>query len=164
AWACALRTRAPAFETVKGGEIAFVPVRSIRLLDERLDLTQVMGSFAEKGGVAVAVLGDVSADSIALADRLVMPLLRLPDSVHIADAHHGCVRFILDQRAVLHERAQELQLSLMELAMAGAGPAAIIDRLASITALASVWQDGSGAVRHASGDDADAAAGALSGH
>src|SRR5213593_443288 len=65
-WACALRTRAPAFETVKGG-------------------------------VAVAVLGDVSPDSIEVADRLVMPLLRLPDSVHIADAHHGCVRFILDQ-------------------------------------------------------------------
>ena len=30
-WACALRTRPPAFEAVKGGEIAFVPVKSIRL-------------------------------------------------------------------------------------------------------------------------------------
>ena len=160
-WACALRTRAPAFETVKGGEIAFVPVRSIRLLDERLDLPQVMGSFAEKGGVAVAVLGDVSPDSIEVADRLVMPLLRLPDSVHIADAHHGCVRFILDQRAVLHERAQELQSSLMELAMAGASPAAIIDRLADITTLVAVWQDESGEVRHAAGADGDAAASAL---
>ena len=55
-WACALRTRPPAFEAVKGGEIAFVPVKSIRLLDERLDLPQVMVSFAEKGGVAVAVV------------------------------------------------------------------------------------------------------------
>src|SRR5438105_7166167 len=64
-WASALRTRPPAFEPIKGGEIAFVPVRSIRLLDERLDLQQVMASFAEKGGVAVAVLGDVSPESIA---------------------------------------------------------------------------------------------------
>ena len=46
-WACALRTRPPAFEAVKGGEIAFVPVKSIRLLDERLDLPQVMVGFAE---------------------------------------------------------------------------------------------------------------------
>ncbi|MBV8196172.1 MAG: PucR family transcriptional regulator, partial [Candidatus Dormibacteraeota bacterium] len=61
-WACALRTRPPAFDAVKGGEIAFVPVRSIKVLDERLDLPQVMTGLAEKGGVAVAVLGDVSAD------------------------------------------------------------------------------------------------------
>ena len=121
-WACALRTRPPAFEAVKGGEIAFVPVKSIRLLDERLDLPQVMVSFAEKGGVAVAVVGDVSVESIAAADRLMMPLLRLPDGIHATDAHHTCVRFILDQRALLHERAQELQLSLMDLALGGAGP------------------------------------------
>src|SRR5438132_12068176 len=72
-WACALRTRPPAFEAIKGGEVAFVPVRSIRLLDERLDLTQVMGSFAEEGGVAGAALGGVSADSLALARRLGRP-------------------------------------------------------------------------------------------
>src|SRR4029077_13769621 len=94
-WACALRPTPPAFGAVKGGEIAFVPVRSIRLLDERLDLPQVMSSFAEKGGVAVAVLGEVSAERIDIAARLVMPLLRLPDSVHVGDAHHACVRFIL---------------------------------------------------------------------
>src|ERR1700688_2103401 len=134
-WACALRTRPPAFEAVKGGEIAFVPVKSIRLLDERLDLPQVMVSFAEKGGVAVAVVGDVSVESIAAADRLMMPLLRLPDGIHATDAHHTCVRFILDQRALLHERAQELQLSLMDLALGGAGPDKIIERLAEVTGL-----------------------------
>ena len=55
-WATALRTRPPAFETIKGGEMAFIQVRSIRMIDERLDLAQVMQSFAEKGGVAVAVV------------------------------------------------------------------------------------------------------------
>ena len=40
----------PAFEAIKGGEIAFIAVRSIKLLDERLDLTRVLDSFAEKGG------------------------------------------------------------------------------------------------------------------
>jgi PucR family transcriptional regulator, purine catabolism regulatory protein len=152
-WACALRTRPPAFEAVKGGEIAFVPVKSIRLLDERLDLPQVMTSFAEKGGVAVAVVGDVSVESIAAADRLMMPLLRLPDGVHATDAHHTCVRFILDQRALLHERAQELQLSLMDLALGGAGPDKIIERLAEVTGLPAAWQDPAGEVRHLTVDD-----------
>ena len=153
-WACALRTRPPAFEAVKGGEIAFVPVKSIRLLDERLDLPQVMVSFAEKGGVAVAVVGDVSVESIAAADRLMMPLLRLPDGIHAADAHHTCVRFILDQRALLHERAQELQLSLMDLALGGAGPDKIIERLAEVTGLAGAWLDEGGEVRHLTVTDA----------
>jgi len=162
-WACALRTRPPAFDAVKGGEMAFVPVRSIRVLDERLDLPQVMSSFAEKGGVAVAVLGEVSASSIQVADRLVMPLLRLPDAVHITDAHQACVRFILDQRALLHERAAELQQSLMELAMGGAGARAIIDRLADITELAAVWHDESGAVRYVSGGDVERITEALGG-
>ena len=157
-WACALRTRPPAFDAVKGGEIAFVPVRSIKMLDERLDLPQVMTSFAEKGGVAVAVLGDATPESIDVADRLVMPLLRLPDSVHIADAHHACVRFILDQRALLHERAQELQTALMELALGGAGAAAIVERVAEITGLAGIWLDAHGAIRHTVGDESSDAA------
>ena len=154
-WACALRTRPPAFDPMKGGEIAFVPVHSIRVLDDRLDLQQVMSSFAEKGGVAVAVVGDASAGSIDLADRLVMPLLHLPDSVHITDAHHACVRFILDQRALLHERALELQSSLMQLALSGAGPAAIVDRLAETSSLVAAWIDRAGAVRAVAGHDGE---------
>jgi purine catabolism regulator len=149
-WATALRTRPPAFESVKGGEMAFVPTRSIRLLDERLDLTQVMQSFADKGGVAVAVVGDVPASSIALADTLLMPLLRLPDAAHAAEEQQSVVRFILEQRTLLHERQQELHTQLMELALGGAGMAAIVDRLAEITGHAVAWQDLDGTVRHAS--------------
>jgi len=149
-WATALRTRPPAFESVKGGEMAFVPTRSIKLLDERLDLTQVMQSFADKGGVAVAVVGDVPASSIALADTLLMPLLRLPDSAHASEVQQSVVRFILEQRTLLHERQQELHTQLMELALGGAGMAAIVDRLAEITGHAVAWQDLDGTVRHAS--------------
>src|SRR6202166_62757 len=103
---------------------------------------------AERGGVANAVAGAVRPESIAAADRLMMPLLRLPDGIHATDAHHTCVRFILDQRALLHERAQELQLSLMDLALGGAGPDKIIERLAEVTGLASAWLDEAGEVRH----------------
>jgi PucR family transcriptional regulator, purine catabolism regulatory protein len=161
-WATALRTRPPAFESVKGGEMAFVPTRSIKLLDERLDLTQVMQSFADKGGVAVAVVGEVPASSIALADRLLMPLLSLPDSAHPSEVQQSVVRFILEQRTLLHERQQELHTQLMELALGGAGMPAIVDRLAEITGHAVAWQDLEGLVRHASpGARSDAVAKAL---
>jgi PucR family transcriptional regulator, purine catabolism regulatory protein len=149
-WATALRTRPPAFESVKGGEMAFVPVKSIKLLDERLDLTQVMQSFADHGGVGVAVIGDVPASSIQLADALLMPLLRLPASAHANEVQQRVVRFILEQRTLLHERQQELHTQLMELAIGGAGTPAIIDRLADITGHAVTWQDLDGTVQHAS--------------
>ncbi len=149
-WATALRTRPPAFEAIRGGEMAFVPVRGIRLLDERLDLTQVIRSFAEKGGVAVAVVGDVSQGAIEVAEQMMVPLLRLPDSTHVADAQQATVRFILDQRTLLHEKQQQLHTQLMELAMARAGTSAIVDRLDEITGCAVVWQDLDGSIRHSS--------------
>jgi len=149
-WATALRTRPPAFDAIKGGELAFVPVKSIRMLDERLDLAQVMQSFAEKGGVAVAIIGDASQDGIAVAERMMLPLLRLPEGAHAADVQQATVRYILDQRTLLHERQQELQLQLMELALAGAGTAAILDRLSEISGHAAAWQDLEGNVQHAS--------------
>jgi len=149
-WATALRTRPPAFESVKGGEMAFVPIKSIRLLDERLDLAQVMQSFADHGGVAMAVIGDVPANSISLADTLLMPLLRLPVSTHANDVQQRVVRFILEQRTLLHERQQELHTQLVELALGGAGMPAIVERLAEITGHAVAWQDLDGTVRHVS--------------
>src|SRR5258707_10113800 len=118
-WATALRTRPPAFESVKGGEMAFVPVRSIKLLDERLDLSQVMQSFADHGGVGVAVVGDVPASSIQLADALLMPLLRLPESAHVNEVQQAGGGFILDQRTPLHERQQELHHQLTPPALGG---------------------------------------------
>jgi purine catabolism regulator len=149
-WATPLRTRPPAFEAIKGGEMAFIPVRGIRLLDERLDLAQVIRSFAEKGGVAAAVVGDVSSAAIEVSERMMLPLFTLPDGTHIADVQQSTVRFILDQRTLLHERQQELHTQLMELALAGAGTSAIVDRLAEITGQAAVWQENDGAVRHVS--------------
>ncbi|HET9050091.1 MAG TPA: helix-turn-helix domain-containing protein [Candidatus Dormibacteraeota bacterium] len=149
-WATPLRTRPPAFEAIKGGEMAFIHVRGIRLLDERLDLAQVIRSFAEKGGVAAAVVGEVSSQAIEIAERMMLPLFSLPEGTHVADVQQATVRFILDQRTLLHERQQQLHTQLMELALAGAGTPAIVDRLAEITGRAVVWQDADGQVRHAS--------------
>ncbi len=150
-WATSLRTRPPAFEAIKGGEIAFIAVRSIRLLDERLDLTRVLASFAEKGGVAAAVIGEVPPGAVEVAERLTLPLLRLPAECHLPDVHQATTRFILDQRTALHDRAQELQSELMELALNGAGPSGIIDRLAELLGLAAAWQAESGELRHVAG-------------
>jgi purine catabolism regulator len=151
-WATTLRTRAPAFEAIKGGEMALVPVSSIRLLDERLDLADVINGLAEKGGVAVAIVGDASTGGLAVAERRLMPLLRLPDGVHVSEAQQAVVRYIVEQRTFLHDRSQQLQMELMQLALAGAGADAIVARLGEVTGRAVAWHDAAGRLRSVSGD------------
>ncbi|MDQ6848284.1 MAG: helix-turn-helix domain-containing protein [Candidatus Dormibacteraeota bacterium] len=151
-WATTLRTRAPAFEAIKGGEIALVPVASIRLLDERLDLADVMNGLAEKGGVAVAVVGDASPASLGVAEHLIMPLLRLPNGSHVTEMQQSVVRYIVEQRTLLHEQAQILQMELMQLALGGAGTDAIVARLGEVTGRVVAWHDAAGRLRSVSGD------------
>jgi purine catabolism regulator len=143
-WATTLRTRPPAFDAMKGGEMALVPVSSIRLLDERLDLADVMNGLAEKGGVAVVVVGDASPASLGVAERRHMPLLRLPDGAHVSEIQQSVVRFIVEQRTELHDRAQLLQMELMQLALSGAGTDAIVARLGEVTGRVAAWHDAAG--------------------
>jgi len=152
-WATALRSRPPAFEKLNGGEMAFIPVASLRLLDERLTLASVLASLAERGGVAVAVLGAVTPESEELAERIALPMLRLPPSAQVSEVHASAVRFILDQRTRLHEHRQLLHAELTELALAGAGAVAIVDRLAVLTGRDAAWLDVHGERRHATGAD-----------
>jgi purine catabolism regulator len=151
-WATTLRTRPPAFESIKGGELALVPVSSIRLLDDRLELADVMNGLAEKGGVAVAIVGDASPASLGVAERLIMPLLRLPDGAHAAEVQQSVVRYIVEQRTVLHEQAQRLQMDLMQLALGGAGTDAIVARLGEVTGHVVAWHDAAGRLRSVSGE------------
>jgi len=154
-WATALRTRPPAFDTIKGGEMAFIPVSRIRALDARLDLAKVMTSLAEKGGVAVAVVGDVSSESIDVADRMMLPLLRLPADVTLSEIQENAVRHILERRTQIDERDQELRVGLMGLALGGSGPSLIIDRLVQICGAGEVvaaWHDNVGVIVHRGGE------------
>ncbi len=151
-WATTLRTRPPAFEAIKRGEMALVPVASIRLLDERLDLADVMSGLADKGGVAVAVVGDASPASLGAAERLLMPLLRLPDSTHVTEVQQAVVRYIVEQRTALHEQAQLLQMELMQLALGGAGTDAIVSRLGEVTGRVVAWHDAAGRLRNVFGE------------
>ena len=43
------------------------------------------------------MIGAIPADAIGLADRLMLPLLLLPEQAHLADVQQATIRFILDQ-------------------------------------------------------------------
>src|SRR5687768_446254 len=84
-WAATLRTRAPAFPHLKGGEIALISTDAMRVLEANLQLSTLVRSLAGRGVAGVAVLGEVSPETRELADSIGLPVMLLPQGSHLAD-------------------------------------------------------------------------------
>ena len=140
-WAAALRSRAPAFEGLKGGELAIVSVATLRQLDDRLSLARLIDQIAGLGVAAVAVIGEVESEALRAAERLRLPLIQLPPTVSARDLEGRVTRAIVERRAELQRRGQDLYHQLLELVVAGRGTEAVVARLAEITHRPTLLQD-----------------------
>src|SRR5579884_1713314 len=71
-WACCMRARLPAFESVQGGELALLTLSQLRRLDETLP--HLLKSLHKAGvaavGVAAQSVDAITNESRALADQL----------------------------------------------------------------------------------------------
>src|SRR5947209_148325 len=80
-WATRMRARLPAFESVRGGELALLSLSRLRRLDETLP--HLLDSLFKAGvaGVAVAApsLEALDQEALHLANSLRFPLLLLPE-------------------------------------------------------------------------------------
>src|SRR6202171_5247094 len=81
-WACRMRARLPAFESVRGGELALLTLSQLRRLDETLP--HLLTSLHKEGVAAVGVgapsLEALGHEALTTADQLHLPLLLLPPS------------------------------------------------------------------------------------
>src|SRR5574337_792841 len=78
-WATRMRARLPAFESVRGGELALLSLSQLRRIDETLP--HLLTSLQKEGVAAIAVaapLESLEHDTLALADQLHLPLILLP--------------------------------------------------------------------------------------
>src|SRR5579884_1366634 len=79
-WALRMRARLPAFESVRGGELALLSLSQLRRLDETLP--HLLQSLQREGIAAVAVaapsIEDLGTEAEATARRLHLPLIYLP--------------------------------------------------------------------------------------
>lgn len=84
-WACRMRARLPAFESVQGGELALLALSQLRRLDETLP--HLLKTLHAAGVAAVAVAAQsvdaITNESRALADQLHFPLVWLPSSAQL---------------------------------------------------------------------------------
>lgn len=131
-WCTALRARPPAF-TLRGGELLLIDPEVLAAVDSRLTLARLLDSLAGQGVAGAAVVGRASAEARRVADERSLPLFALPAGTALDQVEPQVLRYIVDRRAELHERAQDLHRQLSELALAGHGLPALLRRLHELT-------------------------------
>ena len=132
-WPAVPRTRAPAFGSVGADDIVLLSTDALRLIDETLTLDQVIDSLAEHNVSALVVLGNINKGAVETADRVGLPLMRLPAGVSIANVEQTLARAISERRSELYRHSLELHRELVEISLAGRGLESILSRLCEIT-------------------------------
>ena len=132
-WCTALRARPPAFTPLRGGELLLINPQVLTVVDTRLTLARLVESLVGQGVAGAAVLGRVSPEARRVAEAHGLPLFSLPATTPLDQVEQSVLHYIVDRRAELHERAQDLHRQLSELALAGRGLPALLARLHELT-------------------------------
>src|SRR3989475_7324525 len=132
-WCTALRARSPAFTPLRGGELLLINPQVLTAVDARLTLARLLESLAGQGFAGAAVSGRVSPEARQVADVHGLPLFALPAGIALDEVEQQVLRYVVDRRAELHERAQDMHRQLSELALAGRGLPALLARLHELT-------------------------------
>ncbi len=132
-WCTALRARPPAFTPLRGGELLLINPQVLTAVDPRLTVARLVESLVGQAVAGAAVLGRVSPEARRVAEAHGLPLFSLPATTPLDQVEQSVLRYIVDRRAELHERAQDLHRQLSELALAGRGLPALLARLHELT-------------------------------
>lgn len=143
-WPVVLRTHPPAFDPLRGGEIAIVPLDRLHLLDSSLTLARVVTQLARMRIGAVCAIGPVGDDAGAAAISVGVPLFRLPDGANAAEVHQAFMRSLAEHRVELANRIGEIARELTALAIDGRGRQAIVRRAGQLADAVAVLEDESG--------------------
>lgn len=131
-WACRMRARLPAFESMQGGEIALLTLALLRRLNETLP--HLLLSLHQAGVAAVVVAAPtvdlLGEEAVSLADRLHLPLIWLPMSALLEEIEREVITFVVSFRGEMERKAAEITHQLMQLSVQGAGIQGVCEHLA----------------------------------
>jgi PucR family transcriptional regulator, purine catabolism regulatory protein len=130
-WAARMRARLPAFERVRGGELALLGLSQLHRLDETLP--HLLTTLHKEGVAAIAIassLESIEKETLSLADQLHLPLILLPLTAPLEEIEREVITFIVSFRTENERRATEISHQLMQLSAQGAGLQGICERLA----------------------------------
>ncbi len=131
-WATRMRARLPAFESVRGGELALFALSQLRRLDETLPhlLTSLHKESVSVIAIAAASLESLEKETLSLADQLHLPLILLPLTASLEEIEREVITFIVSFRGEIERKATEISHQLMQLSVQGAGLQGICEHLA----------------------------------
>ncbi len=131
-WATRMRARLPAFERVRGGELALLALSQLHRLDETLP--HLLTSLHKEGVAAIAIatasLESLEKETLSLADQLHLPLILLPLTASLEEIEREVITFIVSFRGENERKATEISHQLMQLSVQGAGLQGICEHLA----------------------------------
>src|SRR5579884_1338243 len=148
-WAIRMRARLPAFESVRGGELALLGLSQLRRVDETL--SHLLQSLHKEGVAAVTVaaasLEALGNEALAVADSLHLPLILLPLTASLEEIEREVITFVVSFRGEMERKATEVSHQLMQLSVQGAGIAGVCEHLARICGNWVVVQDAAQIIR-----------------
>ncbi|HEU5228083.1 MAG TPA: helix-turn-helix domain-containing protein [Ktedonobacteraceae bacterium] len=131
-WACRMRARLPAFESIQGGELALLTLSQLRRLDETLPhLLKTL----HKAGVAVVAVAAPGPEALGdeaknISDQLHLPLIFLPATTQLEEIEREVITFVVSFRGEIERKSIEIAHQLMQLSVQGAGIQGVCEYLA----------------------------------
>src|SRR6266581_5807314 len=131
-WACRMRARLPAFESVHGGELALLSLPQLRRLDETLPhlLKSLHKEDVAVVAVAAASLEALGSEACTIADQLHLPLILLPPEAPLQEIEREVITFVVGFRSEIERKASDISHQLMQLSAQGAGVKGVCEHLA----------------------------------
>jgi PucR family transcriptional regulator, purine catabolism regulatory protein len=148
-WAMRMRARLPAFESVRGGELALLSLAQLRRLDETLP--HLLKSLHKERVAAVAVastsIETLGAEALSTANQLHLPLILLPQIAPLEEIERDVITFVVSFRGEIERQASEISHQLMQLSIQGAGIEGVCTHLARVCNKWVILQDAEQVIR-----------------
>ena len=148
-WACRMRARLPAFESIQGGELALLNLSRLSQLNETLPhlLNVLHQAGVSVVGVAAPSIHALGSEAIEFAEQMNLPLLLLPNNALLEEVMREVITFVVSFRGETERKAAEIANQLMQLSLQGAGIQGVCEHLANSRGKWVVVQDADQHVR-----------------
>ncbi|MBV9788283.1 MAG: helix-turn-helix domain-containing protein [Chloroflexi bacterium] len=132
-YALSLRVTPPAFPTLRGGELVLLSLQEALALDESLTLPNIVARLGEVRVGAIAYVGAPDTAAIAAATTLDLPLLQLPDGVHLKAVERDALYLINSPDLQIERRAAQFYHALTLQVASGTGIEALLTTIQAAT-------------------------------
>lgn len=135
------------FQGIRGNDLAVLSVEVMRLADPDRTFAEVVRALAATGVAGILVLEAPDEAGIQAAERSGLPLLHYPaEAALLREVEQEVLRYIVNRREQLQQRARELFRRFAEAAFQDSRPDPVVRQLAEVTGKVALLTDPLGRV------------------